>query len=107
MLRRLHGHASLFVQLHAAIVLDSERVALEMEYIHDAVAHFNPKSETELKCYMRSLLQVRGSCLIAANADIARSLGAACPTRSVASHPWRYQALQCAVSAMRGQREAH
>lgn len=59
MLRLLHGHPNLFVQLHTAVCFGSARLALEMEYIHDAVMPFYPQSDTELQCYMRSLLHVR------------------------------------------------
>ena len=59
MLRLLHGHPNLFVQLHTAVCFGSARLALEMEYIHDAATPFYPQSDVELQCYMHSLLNVR------------------------------------------------
>jgi predicted house-cleaning NTP pyrophosphatase (Maf/HAM1 superfamily) len=58
MLRRLHSHPNMFVQLHTAVTVGSARLGLEMEYISDAVVPFCPLSEAELQCYMRSLLKV-------------------------------------------------
>lgn len=55
----LHGHPSLFVQLHTAVCFGSARLALEMEYVDDAAVPFYPQSDAELQCYMRSLLHVR------------------------------------------------
>lgn len=57
MLRRLHRHPTLFVQLHTAVTFGKTRLALEMEYIGDAVP-FCPSSHAELQCYMRALLIV-------------------------------------------------
>lgn len=59
MLRRLHGHPSMFVQLHTAVMFGTTRLALEMEYIDNAPVPFAPRLHAELQCYMRSLLTVR------------------------------------------------
>ena len=59
MLRRLHRHPAMFVQLHTAVTFGKTRLALEMEYIGDAAVPFCPSSHAELQCYMRSLLTVR------------------------------------------------
>lgn len=57
MLRRLHHHPSMFVQLHTAVTFGAKRIGLEMEYI-DAPP-FCPASASDLQHYMRSLLSVR------------------------------------------------
>ena len=58
MLRHLHHHPNMFVQLHTAVTVGAERVGLEREYINIGVP-FCPASPDELQCYMRSLLSVR------------------------------------------------
>ena len=44
MLRRLHRHPTLFVQLHTAVTFGTKWLALEMEYIGDAAVPFVPLS---------------------------------------------------------------
>ena len=69
MLRCLHQHSGMFVQLHTAVTVGSARLGLEMEYIHDAARPFTARSDTEVQCYMRLLLSVRDRCDVIAKAN--------------------------------------
>jgi len=98
MLRRLHRHPKLFVQLHTAVVFGSARVGLEMEYISDAAVPFYPCSEAELQCYMRSLLQVHP---FNSGGTKPHTTGAEYFACRAESHSWRHQARQCPLPESR------